>query len=352
MRKIVLFTVLMLAASTVSAQEIRSAVDMNALKSYVTKLLPRCPGGTVAFDPISGRGPSGFHVYRAVLTSSDEHCGGSKYILYSPATQQTITGSIIALPAGEQPIHVRLSEHTSKMLSADIKATIAPMLLEDDLKQVALTRQTEYGPFAYTGYLDQSERFLIVGLRGRLSEEPAVTLRKAIGVDSAARRGNGAAKIEIIEVSDFQCPTCGRAHESLEPLFASNIGKIRYSRIDLPLFENHKWALPAAMGARAIQRVAPAKYWSYVDAVFKSQELLDEKNFDKFIKDWASDNDVKWASISKIYSAPAERKALLESVSRLFSAGINSTPTFIVNGQLLGYGSGGYAIEFIKGTLK
>src|SRR5687768_2353630 len=351
MKRLVLILSVLLAVSTVSAQEIRSAVDMNKLKAYVTKTMPRCPGATVAFDPIPGRGPSGFQVYRAVMTSSDEHCSAQKFILYSPATEQTIVGSIIALPGGENPIHERISQHTSKLLNADVKAQIAPLGLPDGLKQVSLIRPTEYGPFAYVGYLDKSERFLIVGLRGKLDEDPAATLRKAIGADTAARRGNGAAKTEIIDISDFQCPTCARAHEALEPLFAANLGKIRYTRIDLPLFEHHKWSLKAALASRAMQRVAPAKYWSYVDVVFRNQANLDEKNFDQFFKDWAEDNDLKWAAIAKVYNSAAERKALLDDVSDLFNAGINSTPTFIVNGQILGYGSGTFAHEFMKQTI-
>ena len=352
MKRLILVLVVALAAQAASAQEtIASAVDMAAVKAYVSKTMPRCPGSQVAFDPISGRGPSGFHVYRAVMTSSDEHCTASKLVLYSPTTKQTIVGSVIALPGGERPIHTRIAEHTGKLLNTTIKATIAPIALPDGLKQVSLNRDTEYGPFGYIAFLDKSERYLLIGLRGNLEEDPAVTLRKAIGADTAARRGNGAAKIEIIEVSDFQCPTCARAHEALEPLFAANLGKIRYSRIDLPLFEHHKWAMQAALGARAIQKVAPAKYWSYVDAVFKSQETLDHATFDKFIENWAADNDVSWAAVSKIYRSDSERKALLDNVSRLFGAGVNSTPTFIVNGQPIGFGSGAYAIEFMKETL-
>lgn len=351
MKRLIVVLAAVMAASAASAQEIASAVDMTAVHAYAAKMLPRCPGGKMTFDPVSGRGPAGFQAYRASLTSADEHCSASKFVLYSPLTHQMIIGSVIAIPGGEAPIHTRLSDHASKLLNTPIKATIAPIALPDNLKQVSLVKQTEYGPFAYTGYLDGSQRFLIIGMRGNLKEDPAVTLRKAIGVDTAARRGNGAAKIEIIEISDFQCPTCARAHEALEPIFLQNLGKIRYTRIDLPLFENHKWALSAALGARAIQQVAPAKYWSYVDYIFKNQETIDPAGFDRLLQNWAEDNDVKWSAVSKIYKSESERKALLESVSRLFAVGVNSTPTFIVNGQFIGFGSGGFATDFIKQTL-
>lgn len=352
MKNIVLSLALILAASAVNAQTIASAVDMGAVKAYATKLLPRCPGSTVSFDPVAGKGPSGFHTYRAVVKSSDQHCGAAKHILYSPVTDQTLFGSVIMIPGGEAPVHERLSEHTSKLLNNSIKANISPMKLPDGLRQVSLVKQTEYGPFAYTGYLDESERFLIVGLRGSLKEDPAATLRKELGVAKAAMRGNGAAKIEIVEISDFQCPTCARAHSELEPLFESNLGKIRYSRIDLPLFENHDWSLKAALGARAVQRVAPAKYWSYVDMIFENQQAITAAEFDAFFENWATDNDVNWVAVSKIYESKDEQKALLDSVTRLFAAGVSSTPTYVVNGQVLGYGTGEFAHDFLKELLK
>ena len=38
--------------------------------------------------------------------------------------------------------------------------------------------------------------------------------------------------------------------------------------------------MQAALGARAIQRVAPAAYWEYVDHIFKNQERIGTLNFD------------------------------------------------------------------------
>ena len=44
-----------------------------------------------------------------------------------------------------------------------------------------------------------------------------------------------------------------------------------------------------------------------------------------------------------------ERQALLDQVSRAFAVGVASTPTFIVNGQIMGFGpEGTFTIESIK----
>jgi predicted DsbA family dithiol-disulfide isomerase len=328
-----------------------AAADLNALKSYATKALPRCAGNSITVEPVTQAGPAGFEVFRVTQKSTDEMCGGQKYLLYSPKTDQILLGAVIALPNDSRSAELRLTEQITKILKTTVTVTISPFPLPDGLRAVRLARQTDYGPFAYNGLLDASERFLIVAPRGNLKEDPGKTLRDAIGAASAVRRGNKAAKLEIIEISDFQCPTCAYAHGQLEPLLTKNLDKINYARLDLPLFEHHEWAINAAVGARSIEKVAPSKYWAYVDHVFKNQEKLSGVDFAVFLKNFADDNDINWSAVETIYRSGTERTSVLEQDSRLFAASINSTPTFIINGQVVGFNDGKFVTEMIKKEL-
>ena len=56
--------------------------------------------------------------------------------------------------------------------------------------------------------------------------------------------------------------------------------------------------------------------------------------------------------VEKIYRSPAERAAVLDQVSRAFDTGVNSTPTYIINGQMMGFGpKGSFTIAAIKQAL-
>jgi protein-disulfide isomerase len=313
-----------------------------ALKAYVAKTLPGCPDSKIDIVPVQQPGPVGFQAFTVTHTSSDTSCGRKAYLLYSPPSGQLILGSIFPLPFDDRAAEVRVAETTSQILKKNFIASVAPFPLPDGLRAVSMTKQTEWGPFSYHGFLDASQRFLIVGNRGNLFTEPGSTLLESLGMENAVRRGNAKSKVQIIELSDFQCPTCARAHKDVEPLIARNLNKINYARFDLPLYEHHEWAMPAALGARAIQKLAPAQYWTYVDFVFKNQESIGKMpSFDKVLQNFAEDHDIDWKRLEKIYRAPEERTALLEQLSRAFDAGISSTPTYIVNGQILGYGPSG-----------
>jgi protein-disulfide isomerase len=351
MKRALLVLALILCSAATQAQRLPSAADQTAaLREYAGKVLPRCPGGVLTLEPVQGGGPVNFNTYVATVRSDDKYCGTQKYLVHSPKTQQILIGSIISVEKDGRSTADRLTTKTTELLGKKVKATVAPFPLPDGIKAVSINRDTPYGSFSYAGFIDQSETFLIVGLRGALNIDPQKTLRETLGMAGGAKRGSG--KVEILELSDFQCPTCANAHAKLEPLIQKNLSKMNYVRIDLPLFEHHEWAVPAAMGARAIQRVAPAKYWQYVDYVFKNQETIGKRKFDDVIKEFADDNDLDWAALAKIYHSKSERQALLDQVSRAFAAGIASTPTFVVNGQIMGFGpDGAFTLDSIKNAL-
>lgn len=341
----------LIAIAAIFAAPILSAAPVTtaALLRYAQHASSQCPAQSFKIEPITQPGPAGFDVFKITQASSDEYCGAQKYLLVSPRSGQTLFGTVIRLPNDPRPVHIRIAEHAGTLLKSVMSARIAPMLLPDGLKAVSMTRETPFGQFAYNGFVDASENFLLIGLRGSLDDSPEKSLRDQLGVSAGARRGNPKAKNEIIELSDFECPTCGRAHKTLEPLLAKNIAKVNYIRLDLPLFEHHEWSFQAAMGARAIQRVAPAHYWNYVNTVFASQDILNKGTIDAFVKNFCNDRDIDWTAVEKIYSSQSERQTLLDQVSRAFALGIVSTPTFIVNGQPMGFGpEGEFTINAVR----
>ncbi len=327
--------------------------NLAALRVYVTKALTKCPDGKINIEPVNHPGPAGFLAFAVSETSSDSACGKQTYLLYSPTTSQVLIGSVFALPLDGRSVEQRLAESTSALLKQNLTVSIAPFPLPDGLHAVSMTRQTQWGPFSYHGFIDAAAQFLIIGSRGSLYVDPGTTLVESLGLENGVRRGNRKSTLKIVELSDFQCPTCARAHKDVEPLIMKNLKKIDYTRLDLPLFDHHEWAIPAALGARAIQKVAPAKYWSYVSFVFENQEAIGKSgSFDKTLENFCEDHDLDWKRVEKIYRSPEERAALLEQVSRVYDTGVNSTPTYIVNGQILGFGpSGSFTIAAIKQAL-
>ena len=326
-----------------------AAVNAAELRAYTLRALQKCPDTQLAFAPVQNGGPAGFLMYDATLSSSDKTCGRHVFVLYSPITSQVLIGTVFPLAPGPS-LEARVSSLATELLQAQIRATTGGFPLPDGLRLVSMIKETPFGPFAYHGYVDSTSSYLIVGSRGNLQVDPGQSLLDAINASSAGvRRGSKTSKIEIVELSDFQCPTCGRAHKKVEPIIQKNLSRINYTRLDLPLFEHHEWSLAAALGARAIEKVAPAQYWKYVNFVFDNQEAIGKTEFETVLKDFCTDHEIDYKKVEKIYKSPQERAALMDQVSRAFDNGINSTPTYIVNGQIMGFGpEGTFTIDAIK----
>jgi protein-disulfide isomerase len=319
-------------------------VDVAALKTYATNALPRCTESKVSLERQDEPAPTGFVKFKLLQTSTDPTCGKNTTLLFSPSTSQILMGTIVPLPYDSRPIDVRVSQAVSERLNVPVNAVMTKTFpLPDALKPVTMTKGTARGPFAYHGYVDASEQFLVVGSRGNLKTDPGITLVDALNLPAnAVRRGNPKAKTQIIEISDFECPSCGRSHKVIEPIVAKHLQNVDYYRLDLPLFEMHPWALDAAAGARAINKIAPKKYWDYTNYIYANQETIGEKvPFEQLFKNWVEDNDISWPAVEKVYRDPALRAALVDQVSRILDLGVNSTPTYIINGRIMGYGPEG-----------
>ncbi|HEV7569925.1 MAG TPA: thioredoxin domain-containing protein [Thermoanaerobaculia bacterium] len=352
MKRALLATTLALIPFSVLAQ--RAPTLANALTSFASRSLAKCPEAKISVTPLGQEGPRGFTLYTLSQESSDPSCQRKTYMLHSPVSGQVVIGTIFSLPQDGRPLSARIAEVGSAALKEPVSATIAPFPLPDGMHAVSIVKQSKAagGGFTYHGFVDASNGFLIVGTRGNLNADPGKTLIESIGLTGATRRGNPKSKIQIIELSDFECPTCAKAHKKVEPIIAKNLDKVDYYRLDLPLFEHHEWALAAALGARAISKVAPSKYWSYVNFVYENQETIGKQPFDKFFQNYIEDHDINWKAIEKIYRSPVEKKALIDQVSRAFDNGVLSTPTYIINGQVLGFGpEGQFTIDAIKNAL-
>jgi protein-disulfide isomerase len=321
-----------------------------ALTDFATRSLAKCPESKVTVGPFDQTGPAGFTIYTLLQESSDSSCQRKTLMLHSPKTGQVLIGTIFTLEPNGKPVAARIAEVASAALKEPVVATIAPFPLPDGLRAVSITKQAPgVGGFTYHGFLDASNDYLIIGPRGNLHDDPGKTIIETIGLGGAVHRGNPKAHVQIIELSDFECPSCAKAHKRVEPIISKNLDKVDYYRLDLPLFEHHEWALAAALGARALAKVAPSKYWSYVNFVFENQETIGKQPFDKFLRNFCEDNDVNWKAIEKIYRSPAEKKSLVDQVSRAFDNGILSTPTYLINGQILGFGpEGTFTVDAIK----
>ena len=95
-----------------------------------------------------------------------------------------------------------------------------------------------------------------------------------IGIADTARiMGNPAAKVWLVEASDFQCPACKLWHDQYSAEIMRDYiatGKVRFAYINFPLDGRHPNARAAAEAGMCA--AAQGKFWGFHDHMFERQD--------------------------------------------------------------------------------
>lgn len=153
--------------------------------------------------------------------------------------------------------------------------------------------------------------------------------------------GDKNAPITIVEFTDFQCPFCKRANDTIHTLMVNNPGKIRilFKHYPLPFHDKAKLAHQAAEAAKNQK-----KFWEYHDLLFANSNALTREdlidyaerlnlNMKKFIADM---DDQKTIDIVEA------------DIKEGSDAGVRGTPHFLLNGSVL---SGAQPLEAFQRKL-
>ena len=146
-----------------------------------------------------------------------------------------------------------------------------------------------------------------------------------IDIGNSPVKGNPAAKVTIVEFSDFECPFCTRGKSTMDEVLKAypNDVKVVFKNLPLPFHQN---AVPAAKAALAAGK--QGKFWEMHDKLFENQRELTAENFEKFAKELSLD-----LSKFKADMNDPEIDKQIEADKKLAEAhGIQGTPGFFVNG--------------------
>lgn len=199
---------------------------------------------------------------------------------------------------------------------ADLKAQVLQIIRENP--QVILESVQ-----AYQQEQQQKAQRAVQAFVQKMKTNPA----SAIG-DSPVT-GAAEKKIVLLEFSDFQCPYCARAHQTVKQFMAKHKDKVTLSYKHLPLIEIHPQALPAARAAWAAGQ--QGKFWEYHDALFAQQDKLGEDLYGEIAKTLKLDV----AKFNSDRNSNAASTAIQKDMQLAESLGIEGTPFFFLNDQTL-----------------
>lgn len=148
----------------------------------------------------------------------------------------------------------------------------------------------------------------------------------SIATQGAPSRGPAAAKVTIVEFSDFQCPYCSMAAPkvlALADLFPKDV-RVVFKQFPLDMHNQAEVAAEASLAANA-----QGKFWPMHDKLFANFRRLSRQN----ILQWAAEAGLDVPKFTADLDSHKFRAAVQKEMNEGMKAGVMGTPTFFINGK-------------------
>jgi protein-disulfide isomerase len=140
------------------------------------------------------------------------------------------------------------------------------------------------------------------------------------------RSGPKAAKVTIVEFSDFQCPFCGRVAPTVKEIEKKYPKDVAIVFVNQPL-PFHDKAQGAAQAFLAAHR--QGKAWEMHDKMFANQQALAGSDLEKY----AQEIGLNVPKFKKDFDDPRIKEQIKSDQALANSVGASGTPTFMINGR-------------------
>jgi len=150
--------------------------------------------------------------------------------------------------------------------------------------------------------------------------------REPMAISDEPFKGNGQARVAVIEFSDYQCPFCARYSKDTFARIEDDYldtGKVKYVFRDLPL-PFHKQAFKAAEAAHCAGE--QGKFWEMHDLLFQNQSALAVEQLPGYARTLGLSED----GFARCLESGQFAADIDKDVAAAGAVGINGTPTFLL----------------------
>jgi protein-disulfide isomerase len=167
----------------------------------------------------------------------------------------------------------------------------------------------------------------------------------SVGDDPSMKEGSPG--LVLVEVSDFQCPFCGRSARDVLPQVYEKFvrsGKVELIYLDLPL-QMHAYAFKAAEAAACAGD--QNMFWDMHHQLFENQGSLSPEK----LPGYAAALELDVAAFQKCLSGGKHAPGIREDMRTAQNLGITGTPAYLLGRRIPG-GDKIQVLEIVKGVPK
>ena len=157
---------------------------------------------------------------------------------------------------------------------------------------------------------------------------PPPVQRVQVNAEGAPFVGAAAAPVTIVEFSDFHCPFCQRAEDTIAQILSRYGDRVRLVWRDYPIDNLHPQSRKAHEAARCASD--QGKFWPYHKALYAGQPKQPDQ-----LPGVAQDTGLDTASFKACVASGKHQAAVQKDIEEGKRLDVTGTPTFFINGRVL-----------------
>jgi len=258
-----------------------------------------------------------------------------EYELKKDVLDQLIGDALMAKEAKARSISV------DELVKAEVDAKVTPpvkeavdTLYEQYKSQLRGQTREQAGPQIEKFMRERDTALRREAFRRELLDKAGVKIaleapRTVVAVPaSAPAMGPADAPITIVAFTDYQCPYCHRAQNTMDQILTKYPGKIRLVHRDFPL-EGHAQAFPAARAAWCAGE--QGKFWEYYKSLMSVSGDMAEAD----LLGRAEGLKLDPAAFKTCAASDRHDAAIREGADAGAQLGVTGTPGYFINGRML-----------------
>lgn len=218
-----------------------------------------------------------------------------------------------------------------------------------------LVINTGYGEFRKAAAVSsQGEHVVIWGTPFPMDEDP-VAYRKdmlaASDLVTCDHGGDGKAALEIVEFSDYECPGCRATWPLIKSAIEANGPSTKHGMVSFPLTSIHPWAFRSASASWCIAAQNADSLVSFKELFYSMQPEMEVSLVTPTSLDFLAGHGLDEDEFRSCYLREPSIEAVHGQMALGHRVGVNSTPTYFVNGWKVQRPSNGWFPEMVERLL-
>jgi protein-disulfide isomerase len=207
------------------------------------------------------------------------------------------------------------------------------------ITEVTVVFSTPKGQQASRIYVTADQKHAFTGEIVPFGADPFVSIRQDLKAANGPGHGAQNPAITIVEFGDLECPACKVAQPNITKLVEEE-PKVKLIFQSFPLVSIHKWAMTGAKYIDCLGRQNNDAVWKFISTAYEHQSEINEQNVDQMLKGYVKDAGGDPDAIAACAAKPETEKRVKESIALGEKVGVNSTPTFFIDGRrVIGFGN-------------